>query len=108
MKPGKAKVLNNGRLAGFLGKSKEGYAFVYAEGYLLDSTAPPISLTLPKQAMEYKSKILFPFFYGLLAEGENKKAQCRALKIDEGDHFSRLLKTAVVETIGAITVVEGD
>jgi HipA-like protein len=108
MKERKAKVLNNGRLAGFLSKSKEGYTFSYAEGYLLDTTAPPISLTLPKQAKEYRSEILFPFFFGLLAEGENKRDQCRALKIDERDHFTRLLKTAGTETIGAITVQEAD
>ncbi|MDB5051446.1 MAG: hypothetical protein JWO30_4517 [Fibrobacteres bacterium] len=106
MKERKARVLNNGRLAGFLSKSKEGYTFSYTEGYLLDATAPPISLTIPKQAKEHKSELLFPFFFGLLAEGENKKAQCRALKIDERDHFTRLLKTAGAETIGAITVQE--
>lgn len=108
MKARKAAVLNNGRLAGFLSKSKEGYAFVYAESYLIDATAPPISLTLPKRAEEYRSDVLFPFFFGLLAEGENKKAQCRALKIDERDHFSRLLKTAGADTIGAVTVREDD
>jgi HipA-like protein len=108
MKVGKAKVLNNGRLAGFLSKSKDGYVFTYAEAYWLDATAPPISLTLPKQAKEHRSDILFPFFFGLLTEGENKKAQCRALKMDERDHFTRLLKTAGRETIGAITVCEYD
>jgi HipA-like protein len=108
MKERKAKVLNNGRLAGFLSKSNAGYAFAYAEEYLLDATAPAISLTLPKQTKEHRSDILFPFFFGLLAEGENKKAQCRALKIDERDHFARLLKTAATETIGAITVQEDD
>lgn len=108
MRERKARVLNNGRLAGFLSKSKEGYTFSYTEGYLLDTSAPPISLTLPKRIKEHKSEILFPFFFGLLAEGENKKDQCRALRIDERDHFTRLLKTAGTETIGAITVEEAD
>jgi HipA-like protein len=108
MKARKAAVLYNGRLAGHLSKTKEGYVFAYAEDYLGDTTAPPISLTLPKQAKEYRSEILFPFFFGLLAEGENKKAQCRALKMDERDHFTRLLKTAGSDTIGAITVREED
>jgi serine/threonine-protein kinase HipA len=108
MKAGKAIVLNNGRLAGRLSKSKAGYAFVYSESYLLDAAAPPISLTLPKRAEEYRSDVLFPFFSGLLAEGENKRAQCRSLKIDERDQFTRLLKTAGTDTIGAITVREDD
>lgn len=108
MKSRKAKVLINGRLAGTLSKSKQGYIFSYTEEYLLDTGAPPISLTLPKRSKDHKSEILFPFFFGLLAEGENKKNQCRALKIDERDHFTRLLKTAGTETIGAITVQESD
>jgi hypothetical protein len=42
----------------------------------------------------------------LLAEGENKLLQCRLLKIDEYDHFTRLLRTCATETIGGITVKE--
>ena len=57
-----------------------------------------------KSEKEFYSDILFPFFYGLLAEGEEKVLQCRTLKIDENDHFTRLLKTADENTIGAITV----
>jgi serine/threonine-protein kinase HipA len=49
---------------------------------------------------------LFPFFYGLLAEGENKDMQCRILKIDENDSFTRLLKTASEDTIGGVIVKE--
>jgi HipA-like protein len=47
---------------------------------------------------------MFPFFSGLLAEGLNKQIQCRMLKIDEQDDFTRLIKTATTETIGAITL----
>ena len=32
--------------------------------------------------------------------------QCRLLKIDENDDFTRLIKTAGEDTIGAITVKE--
>jgi hypothetical protein len=35
-----------------------------------------------------------------------KKQQCEILKIDENDHFTRLLKTAQNDTIGFITLVE--
>jgi len=48
--------------------------------------------------------VLFSFFSGLLSEGINKDIQCRLLKIDENDDFTRLLKTAGEDTIGAITV----
>jgi serine/threonine-protein kinase HipA len=67
---------------------------------------PAISLTFPKQKTVFTSPALFPFFFGLLAEGDEKALQCRVLKIDEGDHFTRLLKTCEAETIGGVTVKE--
>jgi len=101
----KAKVYNNGKLSGFLEKTEEGiYIFRYHHHYYQDPEAPAISLSLPKTKIEYRSKILFPFFFGLLSEGVNKQTQCRLLKIDEKDHFSLLLKTAYSDTIGAVTV----
>lgn len=103
----KAGVYNNGVLAGHLEKTgPESYRFTYAESYLADPKLPSISLTLPKTKVEHISPVLFPFFTGLLAEGINKDIQCRLLKIDEGDDFARLLKTAGEDTIGAITVKE--
>jgi len=65
---------------------------------------PAISLTLPKQEAAFRSTVLFPFFFGLLAEGENKALECRLLRIDENDHFTRLLRTCTADTIGGITV----
>jgi len=106
MKNRRAKVLIDGELAGFLAEDGEGYTFIYEDGYLQNTARMPISLTLPKAKKEFHSKNLFSFFFGLLAEGENKEIQCRTLKIDERDHFTRLLKTAHTETIGAITVQE--
>lgn len=103
----RAGVYNNGVLAGFLEKpGPDDYRFTYAESYLTNPSLPSISLTLPKSSTEYQSPVLFPFFAGLLAEGINKDIQCRLLKIDEDDDFSRLLKTAGEDTIGAITVQE--
>ena len=104
----KARVYFNEILAGFLEKSDEGYTFKYSEEYLLDERYPAISLAFPKQAESFHSVSLFPFFFGLLAEGEQKEIQCRKLKIDENDHFTRLIKTAGQNTIGAITVREED
>lgn len=90
--------------AGTLKKVDGRYFFEYDENYLSDTAMPPISVTLPKKVKRFESDLLFPFFYGLLAEGELKKLQCRLLKIDESDHFTRLLETAGEDTIGAITV----
>jgi serine/threonine-protein kinase HipA len=103
----KAAVYNNEKLAGYLEKrGPNDYRFSYTESYLADPTQSSISLALPKTTGEHHSPVLFPFFTGLLAEGINKEIQCRLLKIDEDDDFTRLLKTAGDDTIGAITVKE--
>jgi serine/threonine-protein kinase HipA len=103
----KAAVYNNKVLAGYIEKTKEGeYLFQYDSAYLNDPETTAISLTFPKTETVYRSKVLFPFFFGLLSEGVNKLTQCRLLKIDEEDHFSLLMKTAARDTIGAITVKE--
>ena len=94
-------------LAGELTKDAEGYTFRYDNGYFSNSSLPDISATLPKSQIEYKSKVLFPFFFGLLAEGVQKERQCRELRIDERDHFSRLLETGDCGAIGAVRVVSG-
>ena len=102
----RAKVYFNQVFAGELIKRETEYVFRYDSRYLADSSKPSISLTLPKEKAELHSKVMFPFFFGLLAEGENKEMQCQILKIDENDHFTRLIKTAGTDTIGAITVIE--
>ncbi|WP_020527108.1 HipA N-terminal domain-containing protein [Flexithrix dorotheae] len=101
----KAAVYSNKELCGFLEKTDKGdYVFSYHEAYFQNPNTYGISLTLPKTQQEFRSPSLFPFFFGLLSEGANKATQCRALKIDENDYFSLLLKTAHTDTIGAITV----
>lgn len=103
----KAQVLYNGMEAGILEKrAGNDYRFRYTTAYFKDADKPAISITLPKSKQEYTSTELFSFFYGLLAEGINKDIQCRLLRLDEEDDFSRLLKTAAKDTIGAITVKE--
>ncbi|TSA30729.1 MAG: phosphatidylinositol kinase [Ignavibacteriales bacterium] len=100
-----AEIYYNNELAGYLIYTNQEYIFQYDEKYFNDGTKPSISLSLPKTELEHRSKILFPFFFGLLAEGDQKYLQCRKLKIDENDHFTRLIKTAS-NTIGAISVKE--
>lgn len=108
MKHTSAEVLFNGQLVGILQHSvgsegREGYFFRYDSAYL-QTDQPAISLTLPKRPEAFTSSVLFSFFFGLLAEGVAKQLQCRELRIDENDHFTRLLRTAHTETIGAVTV----
>ena len=102
----KAIVFYNDVIAGYLSKVNGKYIFKYDENYLNKAKYPSISLSLLKRMQPYESDNLFAFFYGLLAEGDNKEIQCRKLKIDERDHFTRLIKTASENTIGAITVKE--
>ena len=103
----KGAVYYNTILAGYIEKkSSRAYVFTYTDDYFADKMMPSISLTLPKSVKEHHDTVLFPFFSGLLSEGINKDIQCKALKIDEDDDFTRLLKTAGDDTIGAITVKE--
>ena len=90
--------------AGTLTQDSEGFTFRYDDAYFSNSSLPDISATLPKTQVEYRSKVLFPFFFGLLAEGVQKERQCRELKIDERDHFARLLETSAYGAIGAVYV----
>lgn len=103
----RANVYCRGVFAGVLSRQDGGtYRFQYALEYLRSPKCPAISLSFPKQEAPFESPVLFPFFFGLLAEGEDKILQCRILKIDESDHFTRLLNTCQAETIGGVTVKE--
>lgn len=103
----KADIFCRGARAGVLTKAASGeYRFQYDPTYARDPTLPAISLSLPKRDAPYESTVLFPFFYGLLAEGDDKALQCRLMRIDEHDHFSRLLATCTTEAIGGVTVRE--
>ena len=99
------EIYRNGVLAGILSEeNRKSYIFRYDERYFNDTTKPAISLTLPKSKKEYRSQYLFPFFFNMLSEGENRKLQSIQLKIDEEDNFGLLMATAQYDTIGAITV----
>ena len=102
----RGRVYCDGMVAGHVEETPDGYRFAYDSGYLTKPGTRSISLALPKRHEPYASKVLFPFFYGLLAEGILKATQCRKLKLDENDHFGRLLKTAHSDTVGTVTVEE--
>lgn len=99
------EIYRNGILAGILTEENhQHYIFRYDDNYFNDSDKPPISLTLPKTQKEYSSSFLFPFFFNMLSEGENRKLQSTQLRIDEEDSFGLLAATAQYDTIGAVTV----
>jgi len=101
------KVLFQGHLAGKLERTPDRrYRFTYSPEYLASPSARAVSLTLPLRQKPYESPHLFSFFSGLLAEGSLKEMQCRILKIDPNDEYTRLLKTAGGDVIGAVTVEE--
>jgi len=102
----KGNVYRNDILVGIISKEDKQYKYVYHSGYLNYLDALPISVNLPIQKEPFNSTTLFSFFANMLAEGNIKDIQCRELKIDENDHFTRLLKTTANNTIGSITVEE--
>jgi serine/threonine-protein kinase HipA len=103
----KGIVYKNELPVGEIGRDDRGlYGFFYYEEYLQSENPSAISVNLPLKKEPFVSKILFPFFFNLLSEGNLKTMQCRELKIDEDDNFTRLLKTTQENTIGAITLKE--
>ena len=100
-----AEVYRNSVLAGVLiQENRSSYIFRYDDLYFSNDDQAAISLTLPKDQQEYRSKHLFSFFFSMLSEGVNRQLQCRQLKIDETDYFGILLATTRADTIGAITL----
>lgn len=103
----KAHVFVRNQFAGILSEEDNGmYIFRYDEVYFHDQTRPAISLTLPKTKKEYRSSNLFPFFFNLISEGENREIQIKALNLDQNDYFGLLLKTTAIDTIGTVTLHE--
>jgi len=102
----KAKVYRNDVLAGVLMKNNGKYTFQYYQEYLSREDAKNIAISFPLRSEPYESDHLFGFFFNMLSEGSTMKAQCRDLKIDEDDHFTRLIKTANSDTIGSVRVEE--
>jgi serine/threonine-protein kinase HipA len=101
------KVYRNKVYVGIIEKDDNNkYKFSYDSKYLNDENAKSISLTFPLRKEPFESDYLFPFFFNMLAEGELKTIQCKALRIDRDNDFSRLLKTTQFNTVGAVTIRE--
>ena len=101
------QVFYKNELAGNLVQLDDGsFIFRYEEQWLNDSSKPSISLTMPKNKLEFQSSTLFPFFFNLIPEGVNKQLICRKKRIDRDDYFGLLLEVADGDTIGAVKVIK--
>ena len=91
--------------AGALKETDFGYSFIYDEDYLMQSNSTAISLTLPLRKEEYTSKILFPFFDGLIPEGWLLNIVTQNWKLEPKDRFGLLL-VACKDPIGNVRIKE--
>ncbi len=97
----KASVMFKEAVAGVIEETDKGYCFAYDPTYLAHGN--PIGVALPLREQPYESKILFPFFKGLLPEGWFREIVCQTLKIDPKDDFGLLIK-ACGDCIGAVWI----
>jgi serine/threonine-protein kinase HipA len=88
----KAEVYICDELAGLLWEDESsGFYFKYDKTYLNHAEPKPVSLTLPIQEQEYKSKYLFSFFDGLIPEGWMLDIAIENWKLDPRDRMKCLL-----------------
>jgi serine/threonine-protein kinase HipA len=102
-----AQVFYQYQLAGLLSENEEGYFFVYESQYLENSNSKPVSLTLPLQKAAFQSKILFPFFDGLIPEGWLLNIAIDNWKINPRDRFGLLLSMCR-DCIGCISIIPNE
>ena len=100
------EVYVHGIRAGILAEnmSPREYVFRYLPEYLESRHREPVCVGMPLRKEPYRSPRLFPFFFNMLSEGDNRALQAAALRVDKEDDFGILLATCRVDTIGAVTV----
>jgi serine/threonine-protein kinase HipA len=91
-------------MAGILTEDEAGYSFCYDFEYLQMKDAEAVSLTLPLRKEAFHSKVLFPFFDGLIPEGWLLDIAGRSWKIDSRDRMS-LLMACCKDCIGAVSII---
>lgn len=101
----KAKVYMYNKLTGILTEDENGFHFKYNRSYLEADDVEPISLTLPLTDVEYESKVMFPFFDGLIPEGWLLEIAQKNWKLNPRDRMEVLLKTCQ-DCIGAVSIEE--
>lgn len=101
----KAAIKIEDQLAGWLTQDEQGYHFEYDNTYATHPDARPVSLTLPLQKAVFTSKVLFPFFDGLIPEGWLLDIAEKNWKLNPRDRMGLLL-VCCKDCIGAISVEE--
>jgi len=99
-----AAIYMHDQLAGIVTEDEHGYSFYYDNQYLETKDAQAVSLTLPLRKERYTSKVLFPFFDGLIPEGWLLDIAGSSWKIDRRDRMSLLL-ACCKDCIGAVSVI---
>lgn len=99
-----AEIYMHGRKAGMLWQNEEGYYFAYDTDYCLSPEAIAISVTLPVRTSAYFSRVLFPFFDGLIPEGWLLHIAERNWKLNPRDRMGLLL-ACCKDCIGAVSVI---
>lgn len=99
----KAEIKIYDTTAGWLVEDENGYHFNYDNSYLNTRNSEPISLTLPLKEQPYRSKILFPFFDGLIPEGWLLDIAQNNWKLNPRDRMG-LLMACCKDCIGAVSV----
>lgn len=99
----KAEIKIYDTTAGWLVEDENGYHFNYDNSYLNTRNPEPISLTLPLKEQPYRSKILFPFFDGLIPEGWLLDIAQNNWKLNPRDRMG-LLMACCKDCIGAVSV----
>ena len=96
-------VIYKSRPAGKVWQDDEGYGFAYEPDYLQSPAASPVSLTLPLRPEPYRSKVMLPFFDGLIPEGWLLDITVKNWKLNPSDRMELLL-TVCRDCIGAVSV----
>ena len=95
----------NGKVAGYLSETEDGYVFLYDENYLKEPKAEAVSLTLPLTDKPYTSNVMLSFFDGLIPEGWLLEVAEHNWKLDTRDRMGLLL-ACCKDCIGAVSIIE--
>ncbi len=101
----KAVIKIEDQIAGWLTQDEHGYHFVYDNTYATQPGVRPISLTLPLSEATFTSKVLFPFFDGLIPEGWLLDIAEKNWKLNPRDRMGLLL-ACCKDCIGIVSVEE--
>lgn len=99
----KAEIKIGTVTAGWLTQDDNGYHFQYDSEYLKFQDPEVVSITLPLQKDPHTSKVLFPFFDGLIPEGWLLGIAEKNWKINPRDRMGLLL-ACCKDCIGAVSV----